>query len=205
MRSEDNDLMERRARGTAAREEDRENNRQNNWENERTRANREELIARIGGAVLEDGKVEPLKGVVLRRASAPSELEHGVSAPSFCIIAQGTKEVLLGEKRYRYDSAHYLIATTALPIASQISVASRERPYLSVIITLDPALVGSVLVEADHLVPQTRTRGQSSVTAIDVSPLDAGLLDTVVRLVRLLDSPASRAEAPFLMPLVKRE
>jgi len=40
------------------------------------------------------------------------------------------------------------------------------------------------------------------VRAIDVSPLDANLLDTVVRLVRLLDSPA---EARVLRPLITRE
>jgi len=38
--------------------------------------------------------------------------------------------------------------------------------------------------------------------AIDVSPLDAGLLDTVVRLVRLLDSLI--AEARFLAQLGMR-
>jgi AraC-like DNA-binding protein len=37
---------------------------------------------------------------------------------------------------------------------------------------------------------------------MDVSPLDAGLLDAVVRLVRLLDSPT---EARYLAPLVTRE
>jgi AraC-like DNA-binding protein len=41
------------------------------------------------------------------------------------------------------------------------------------------------------------------VRAFDVSPVDAGLLDAVVRLVRLLDSPAE--EARFLRPLVTRE
>ncbi len=40
------------------------------------------------------------------------------------------------------------------------------------------------------------------MTAIDVSALDASLLDAVVRLVRLLDSPT---EARFLAPLVMRE
>ena len=38
--------------------------------------------------------------------------------------------------------------------------------------------------------------------ALNVSPLDADLLDTVVRLVRLLDSPA---EARVLRPLITRE
>ena len=87
---------------------------------------------------------------MLRRASAPTELGHGVSSPSFCVIAQGSKEVLLGDRRYRYDPAHYLIATAALPVASRIIEASPERPYLSFLLRLDPALVGSVMVEAGH-------------------------------------------------------
>jgi AraC-like DNA-binding protein len=54
------------------------------------------------------------------------------------------------------------------------------------------------MVEAGHPAP----RGHAAVRAIDVSSLDAGLLDAVVRLVRLLDSPT---EARFLAPLITRE
>src|SRR5690242_2517243 len=111
---------------------------------EQERADRDELVARIARTVPEDGAVESLPGVVLRRASAPTELGHGVSSPSFCVIAQGAKEVLLGDRRYPYDPAHYLIATAALPIASRVTTASPERPYLSLILRLDPGLVGAV-------------------------------------------------------------
>jgi AraC-like DNA-binding protein len=52
------------------------------------------------------------------------------------------------------------------------------------------------LVEAGHTAPN---RG---VRAIDVNPLSANLLDAVVRLVRLLDTPS---EAPVLVSLIKRE
>lgn len=174
----------------------------NRWssehEEQRAQATRKELIARLAQAIGDDGTTEPLEGVRLRRASAPTEIGHGVSFPSFCVIAQGSKEVLLGDKRYWYDSAHYLIATTALPIASRIAEASEQRPYLSVMVTLDPALIGSVMIEAGYVAPQSQT----TVTAIDVSALDTGLLDAVMRLVRLLDSPS---DARFLAPLVKRE
>src|ERR671938_1601177 len=54
------------------------------------------------------------------------------------------------------------------------------------------------MVEARQPAP----RSHSTVKAIDVSPLDAGLLDAMVRLVRLLDSPT---DARFLAPLVTRE
>ena len=55
------------------------------------------------------------------------------------------------------------------------------------------------MVEAGH----PAARGHSAVKAIDVSPLDVGLLDAVLRLLRLIDSPAE--EARFLRPLVTRE
>ncbi len=156
------------------------------------------LIERITQAIREDGTAEPLDGLRLRRASAPTELGHGTSQPSFCVIAQGSKEVRLGDRRYRYDPAHFLVATAALPVASRITEASEERPFLNMVLRLDPTLVGSVMVEAGRPAP----RGPSAVTAIDVSTLDNGLLDAVVRLVRLLDSPA---DARFLAPLIKRE
>ena len=174
------------------------NRQQPEREAHRAQASREELVERIARAVSEDGTAEPLEGLHLNRSSSPTEPVYGVSKPAFCVIAQGSKEILLGDHRYRYDPAHYLITTAELPVAGQITEASEERPYLSLRLELDPALVGSVMVESDHPAP----RDHAAVKAIDVSPLDAGLLDAVVRLLRLLDSST---EARFLAPLVTRE
>src|SRR5438067_1702778 len=96
---------------------------------QRMEADRAELADRIGHALREDGVIEPLDGLKLRRASVPTETGHGVSAPSFCVIAQGTKDVWLGDRCYRYDPARYLIATAALPVATRITEASTERPF----------------------------------------------------------------------------
>ena len=116
-------------------------------------ADREELAERIARAVRKDGAIETPEGLRLRRASSPTELAHGVSFPALCVVAQGSKEVLLGGDCYCYDANHYLITTAALPIASRVTGASEERPYLGVVIGLDPALVGSVMVEAGHPSP----------------------------------------------------
>ena len=167
-------------------------------EADRAQAYRDELTERIAQAIRHDGTIEPLKGLHFNRASSPSECLHSVSIPAFCAIAQGSKEVLLGSDRYQYDPMNYLLATVELPIVSQILEASKAQPYLSLRLDLDPTLVGSVMVEAGY--PSSRSRGD--VKAIDVSPLNANLLDAVVRLVRLLDSPA---EAHVLAPLIKRE
>jgi AraC-like DNA-binding protein len=162
-------------------------------------AGREELAERVGRVVREEGVVDLPGGLRLLCASSPTELGHGVSFPAFCMVAQGSKEVLLGDDLYRYDANNYLITAASLPIASRITEASEERPYLGVVLGLDPALVGSVMVEAGQPAPGEK----AAMRAFDVSPLDAGLLDAVLRLVRLLDAPA--AEARFLRPLVTRE
>jgi len=164
----------------------------------RAQASRDELVERIARAVAKDGRTEPLKGLQLHRESSTQELVHSVALPAFAVIAQGSKRVSLGDESYLYDPMHYLLVTADLPIATCVLEASQERPYLSLALRLDPTLVGSVMVEAGHVLP----RRHGAARAINVSPLDAGLLDAVVRLVRLLDTPA---EAAFLLPLIKRE
>jgi AraC-like DNA-binding protein len=90
------------------------------------------------------------------------------------------------------------IATATLPVAGQITEASEERPYLSLHLEFDPVLIGSAMIEAS----QPASRRNAPMAAIGVSPLDAGLLDAVLRLVRLVDSPE---EARFFAPLARRE
>src|SRR5215216_3349570 len=175
------------------------NHQQSEREMQRAQAGRDELAERVARAVREDGAVEAPGGLRLLRQSSPTPKDHGVSSPAFCVIAQGSKEVLLGDDCYRYDANRYLITAAALPTATRITEASEERPYLGVVLGLDPALVGSVMVEAGH----PASREHAAVRAFDVSPLDAGLLDAVVRLVGLLESPSE--EASFLRPLVTRE
>jgi len=174
-----------------------------NWEQRehearRIEANRVELAERIAWAVREDGGIDPLPGLGLYRVSSPTERLHGAYVPSLCVIAQGSKAVYIGDDCFRYDPAHYLLATVTLPAVGQIVEASRERPYLSLRLDLDAAVVGSVMVEAGFLSSRTHVGAK----AVDVSPLDAGLLDAVLRLLKLVDAPA---EARVLQPLVTRE
>lgn len=161
-------------------------------------AYKNELVERIARAITEDGTVEPFKDVYLRRFSSPTEPLLNLAAPNFHVIAQGSKEAQLGEERYRYDPYHYCIGTVELPLVTHIVAASSERPYLSVSLELDPILVGSVMSESGQTPPSEPT----DVNAFSVNSLDADLLDAVVRLVRLIENPA---EAPVLVPLVKRE
>ncbi len=99
---------------------------------------------------------------------------------------------------FRYDPGHYLISTVDLPIVSQVVEASEGRPYFSFRLDLDAATVASVMLESDIRI----RRGDASVKAMDVSSIDADLLDAVFRLTRLLDTPD---EMRALAPLIVRE
>jgi AraC-like DNA-binding protein len=164
----------------------------------RDQTNLDEMVERIGRKVRTDGAFETFPGVHLTRVTRASDCSYGVSKPAFCVIVQGAKEVYLGDTVLRYDPQHYLLATVELPVKSLYRVASEKEPLLSVRIDLDPALVGSVMVEADVVAPAS----PASPKAMVVNRLDSDLLDATAKLVRLLDSPA---DARVLAPLVKRE
>ena len=167
-------------------------------EKQRMQSSRDELVERMVKALPEDGVLEVFPGLFLGRSSQPTEMAHSVFKPAFCVIAQGSKQVLLGEDVFRYDPGHYLISSVDLPIVSQVIEASKEQPYLSFRLNLDSSLVASVMMESGI---EMKKNG-ASVKAMDVSSLNANLLDAIVRLSRLLDTPA---EMPILAPLFIRE
>jgi AraC-like DNA-binding protein len=115
-----------------------------------------------------------------------------------CVVAQGSKEFFLNDERYVYDPDNYLIVTAELPLVGQVLGASNEKPYLSLLLDLDPTLVGLVIAEVGDIAAQNN----ANVRAINISSLDADLLDAVLRLVRLIDTPS---EALFLAPMIIKE
>jgi AraC-like DNA-binding protein len=165
---------------------------------DRARASRDELAERIARHITEDGIVEAAPGLFLLRYSQPIGPVYAVSDPSFCVIVQGSKELLLGNERYRYDPLHYLLVSAGLPVVSRLIEASKERPYLAVRLDLDPAIVTAVLMETGLLASRT----DAAVKAMAVSRLDADLLDSMVRLVRLVGAPR---DYTALAPLAARE
>ena len=164
---------------------------------QRIGSDRAELAERIDQGTPKDGRFEVRPGVFFNRASVPNETGFVVLEPAFCVIAQGSKDLLLGAERFRYDPAHYLITTMSVPATGIVTTASRQRPYLSLRLTLDPAVVASVLIES----ASGATHGDL-VKSVNVSPIGCELLDATLRLVRLVDRPI---EYRVLAPLIIRE
>jgi AraC-like DNA-binding protein len=159
---------------------------------------REEIVERMSRLLPEDGKIDIFSDLVLIRRSGPSEPVQSIYQPAFCFVAQGRKRASVGGEVFLYDPFHYLIFTVDLPVAFEIEAASKELPYLGMSLNLDSALVASVIVESGIRI----RKGDASVKAMNVSVIDADLLDAVARLVRIAETPA---EGKVLAPLVIKE
>jgi AraC-like DNA-binding protein len=117
---------------------------------------------------------------------------------SICLIAQGSKHVMLGEDTYVYDANHFLITSVDLPVVAQIIEASREKPYLGLRLELDQRTVAELMVDSSHALPRTPQAGR----AMAVSEIPLPLLNAFQRLIDLLDEPEG---IPILAPLAQRE
>ncbi|HRN84001.1 MAG TPA: AraC family transcriptional regulator [Hyphomicrobium sp.] len=158
-----------------------------------------ELAGLIERFAKEDGAhATPIPNLFLHRLSQPSTPLYAVYEPAFCIIAQGSKQVLVGEQIHRYDASKYLIVSVDVPIVSHIMDASPSAPFLGLRLDLDPAAIGALMMESDLARAATAQPGPS----LGVSDLSGELIDAAVRLLKLLASPQ---DIPILAPLAIRE
>lgn len=116
--------------------------------------------------------------------------------PCMALVLQGTKSVEFGGTHLQYGAGQYLLASIDVPAVSRIVNASRTRPLLAVGIRLDFAELKEVIQRCDTL-PEANS--QSGLTVFEA---DTEVLDAVVRLLRLLDTPE---HAKPLGPPVRQE
>jgi len=158
---------------------------------------RQDLASRIDRLAVTDGDHETaIPGLNLYRSSQPIPSRCGLYTSTLTLVAQGSKQVILAGERYDYDQANYLVTTIDLPVIYSVTEASPETPCLCVVWQLDPARIAQLLT-AD--LPPNRV---SAGRGMSISPLSHDMLDAVLRLVRLLDTPA---DIPMLAPLIERE
>jgi AraC-like DNA-binding protein len=117
---------------------------------------------------------------------------------SICLIAQGTKRVLLGEEEYIYDANSFLLTSLGLPLVANIIQASEKKPYLGLTLELDQRAIAQLMVDSD--LPQPRT--QRTRRGMAIGGVTLPLLNAFQRLIDLLDRPE---DIPILAPLVQRE
>jgi AraC-like DNA-binding protein len=139
-----------------------------------------------------------ITGLSLFRHEEPNELHTGMYEPSICMVAQGAKRVMLGDDTYVYDAYHYLITSVHLPTFVQIVEASREKPYLGLMLKLDQREISQLMVDSNLPPP----RPQQSSRGMATGEVTLPLLTAFQRLIDLLAEPQ---DIPILAPIIERE
>ncbi len=116
--------------------------------------------------------------------------------PCMALVFQGIKSIKFGRMQLEYGPGQYLLASIDIPAVSRIVNASKTLPLLAVAVQIDFAELKEVIQRCETL-PQASS--QSGLTVFDA---DAEILDAVVRLLRLLDTPE---HAKPLGPLIRQE
>lgn len=144
------------------------------------------------------GHQTSIPALKLFRRSVPGAQFHGVYEPALCLIAQGAKRVMVGDDTFDCDPAHCLVTSVDLPVITQVMRASQDEPYLGILFDIDPRRIRDLMAEPGLPKPGPMPIGRGMA----VNRLSAAILDAVVRLVRLLETPQ---DIPVLGPLVERE
>jgi AraC-like DNA-binding protein len=141
-----------------------------------------------------------IDGVLISKVEQPDAPSASMTGTVLALIAQGAKRLALGDRVYEYRAGQYLVASVDLPVTGHFVDAGPQRPALGFGLTLQPAAVAEVLLQAGSGdVPRI---GGGTPLGIAVSDASDELLDAVIRLVRLLDQPRDRQ---VLAPLITRE
>lgn len=123
--------------------------------------------------------------------------------PSLCLIAQGSKTVWLGDREIHYGPLSCMVSAVHLPVLGKVTDASPERPYLGLKIAVEAQEVTDLVLELGEglagVEPQECPENACGLSRVQA---EKGLVDAVLRLVNLLDSPQ---DIRILAPLVRRE
>ncbi|GMV31283.1 MAG: AraC family transcriptional regulator [Rhodanobacteraceae bacterium] len=156
-----------------------------------------ELAARIARLTTDDGlHATAIDALSLIRMSEPTQPCSVVYEPCLCVVVQGRKQARLGDEVFIYDPLNYLVVSVTLPVVGEILTASPAQPYLCLKINLDLRMLGELVLQSPPTPPRPTDR------ALFVARTELPMLDALLRLLRLLDTPR---EIGVIAPLILRE
>ena len=135
--------------------------------------------------------------VAMVQGEIPEHLLAAVYDPMINLILTGSKTMTVGDRTFRYDPATYFVMSVDLPAVGAIHPDANGAPYLAVSLTLDPAILASLIHDLPVDVCSTLFD-----SGFSVAPVNSELLDAWIRMLRLMERPN---EIAVLAPGYERE
>ena len=136
-------------------------------------------------------------GFILLKSSITSDLNATLYEPVLCLILQGSKKVAVGSRELNFGVGESLIVSHVLPVVSRITQASKDNPYLALVLGIDLNIIRSLYEEF----------GESAMLmdgsrSLEVDQVGSELLDS---LYRLFNSSQNKIDSLVLFPQILRE
>jgi AraC-like DNA-binding protein len=141
--------------------------------------------------------ITAIEGLTILRSDQERQPNHLIFKPALCLVVQGAKWVMYGNKRFDYRAGQALVVNVEMPLFGRVAEASPSQPYLGVIIEFDPAVMREVWAGLNR--PLEQRDGESGLFVTDI---EGPLADCTLRLVHLLETPQA---IPALSGLIMRE
>ncbi|WP_426442575.1 AraC family transcriptional regulator N-terminal domain-containing protein [Bradyrhizobium genosp. P] len=138
----------------------------------------------------------------ISRSDYPTEPMSFIWKPAVCLVLQGAKRMVIGNKTLEYGAGDCMIVAAEVAAMVQISQAKLGRPYLAANLYLDPAMISALLVDMAGIPEPV------SLSGFNIAKAPSLLLDAWRRFVELLDRPeeipimATRFEQEVLLRLL---
>lgn len=140
---------------------------------------------------------ECLPNLSVYSRDALSEIEAMIYEPVVCLILQGSKVTTAGDQRAEVHPGDALLVSHDLPVMSRITQASKQTPYIALLLSLDLTIIRSLYDQiADAPLQEGGARSLAAWRA------DPAWLDPLTRYLELMNNPM---DARVLGPAILRE
>lgn len=140
---------------------------------------------------------QALPGLTILCQEQVSEIDGTLYEPVLCLVLQGRKETSIGEQSADLGPGDALLVSHDLPVMSRITKASRQEPYLAVILAIDMGIIRGLhdqVGDADPLEAEGRS--------LAVGRAEPPLVGALERYLDLVDDPL---DARVVGPMILRE
>src|ERR1700756_878874 len=150
-------------------------------------------------AAVEGFNATPVPRVYCLKFSHPERFSKRRLRARLAIMAQASKDIVLERDVSHCDDKQYIAALVDLPVVSRITSASPQKPFLAMLIDLNPIILSEISAQLSE---DNNGESGKSLRAIFIGETKAEMLETAVRLGKLFHTPE---DARVVGPLVVRE
>ncbi|MBR3665345.1 MAG: AraC family transcriptional regulator [Desulfovibrio sp.] len=135
----------------------------------------------------------PVAGMTIYRRDASERVTGCIYGAQIIAIVQGRKRALVAGQRVAYGAGQYLLTGVDLPAQARAVEVEAGRPFFSMLIALDKALLDQLLMETDNC-----HMPEAEQTALGVAEADVRMWRVFHSLAELFENPQ---DVPVIAPL----